>query len=102
MNCKKAEKFLIDYVYRELSAKKTVEVEKHLSVCDNCAKTVESWRAIHQGFLRASEEAPAASPYLKQKLLIAAREELDREPSYAERFMVLLKPAVLLPILIFA
>lgn len=102
MNCKKAEKLLIDYLYQELSAKKTLAVEKHLQTCEKCTKTAESWRAIHQGFHRAAEDEPSASPYLKQKLLIAAREELDRKQTFAERFMGLLKPVVLLPIVIFA
>src|SRR3990172_322088 len=99
MNCKKAETYLVEYLYQELSAKKTVAIEKHLHACDHCTKTLESWRAIHRGYQRSAEELQP-SPYLKQRLLVMAREQLSRTPSIAERLFLGFKIAAL-PILIF-
>ena len=101
MNCKKAEELLVAYMYGELSAKQVLQVEKHLQVCDACAKTLESWRAIHQGFRKTADDEPQAPGYLKQKLMIAAKKELTRKPSFTERFAVLLKPALILPVVVF-
>ena len=99
MDCKKAEKLLVDYLYRELSAGKTVEVEKHLQTCPLCSKTLESWQAIHAGYQKSAAE-PQASPFLKQRLLLAAREELSRSPSFAQRFLAAFRPAVAVPVLL--
>src|SRR5262249_11886233 len=82
---------------QELSAKKTVEIERHLESCDKCTKTLESWRAIHSGF-QNMEEAPAASPFLKQKIMAMAEEELDKPPSLAARFMTILRPVIVFPV----
>jgi tetratricopeptide (TPR) repeat protein len=99
MNCKKAETYLVEYLYQELSAKKTVAIEKHLRECEQCAKTLESWRAIHHGYQRTAEQMQP-SPLLKQRLLVIAKEEMAQPPSFAERFLVFAKIAVV-PILIF-
>ena len=99
MNCKKAEKLLVEYLYQELSPSQTVAIEKHLQSCENCAKTLESWRAIHGGF--QNSDYPEVSPYLKQKILTAARQELTRKPTFMERFSFLLKPSFVLPVMIF-
>lgn len=98
MNCKKAETLLVEYLYQELSAKKTLEIEKHLQTCDRCPKTLESWRAIHGGF--QNSDYPEASPFLKQKILAAARQELARKPSFLERFSFVIKPAFVLPVMV--
>src|SRR5262245_58751324 len=98
MNCKKVETLLVEYLYQELSAKKTLEIEKHLQACDRCPKTLESWRAIHGGF--QNSDYPEASPLLKQKILTAARQELVRKPSIMERFSFVWKPALVLPVII--
>ncbi|HSP05647.1 MAG TPA: zf-HC2 domain-containing protein, partial [Acidobacteriota bacterium] len=100
MDCKKAEKLLVEYLYQELSPENTLEIEKHLETCDSCAKTLENWRGIHRGFQR-SNDMPQPTPFLKTRILAAAREELDRQPGLAERLMVWVKPALILPILIF-
>src|SRR5262245_66620513 len=81
MSGKKAEEYLVEYLYQELPAKKTLEIEKHLQECAACAKTLESWRAIHRGYQRSAEE-PQVAPYFKQKILAAAEEELTRGPSW--------------------
>jgi tetratricopeptide (TPR) repeat protein len=99
MNCKKAEEYLVDYLYQELPAKKTLEIEKHLHGCVHCTKTLESWRAIHRAYQRNAEE-PQVAPYFKQKILAVAEEELSRSPSWTERFTVGLKFATI-PIAIF-
>jgi tetratricopeptide (TPR) repeat protein len=99
MNCKKAEEYLVDYLYQELSANKTLEIEKHLRSCAHCTKTLESWRAIHRGYHRTAEE-PQVAPYLKQKILIAAEEELARPASWKERLILGLKIATV-PLAIF-
>ena len=101
MDCKKAETFLVDYLYQELSAVKIVELEKHLEVCDGCTKTLESWRIIHEGYRKSAEE-PLPVPYLRQRVMIAAREELERKPSFTERLFALSRPALILPIVVFA
>lgn len=98
MNCKKAETLLVEYLYQELSARKTLEIEKHLQTCDRCPKTLESWRAIHGGF--QNSDYPEASPFLKQKILSAARQELARKPSFLERFSFVIKPAFVLPVMV--
>lgn len=100
MNCKQAEKLLVEFLYQELSAKKTVAVEKHLQVCDQCTRTLENWQAIHRGYRKSSVEAEAP-PYLKQRILVAAREELTRKPSAWEQFNNFLKPAVVMPVIVF-
>ena len=99
MNCKKAEEYLVDYLYQELPAKKTLEIEKHLHGCVHCTKTLESWRAIHRAYQRNAEE-PQIAPYFKQKILAVAEEELSRSPSWTERFGLGLKFATI-PIAIF-
>ncbi len=101
MDCKKAETFLVDYLYQELSATRIVELEKHLEVCDGCTKTLESWRAIHEGYRKSAEESQPA-PYLRQRIMIAAREELERKPSFTERLFALARPALILPVAVFA
>ncbi|HSE40975.1 MAG TPA: zf-HC2 domain-containing protein [Acidobacteriota bacterium] len=101
MDCKKAEKLLVEYLYQELSPRQTVDVERHLEVCDACSATLDNWRAIHRGYQKTMEEAPAV-PYLSQRILAAAKEELQRKPSFYEKFIVILKPALILPVLIFA
>jgi tetratricopeptide (TPR) repeat protein len=99
MNCKKAEEYLVDYLYQELPAKKTLEIEKHLQGCVHCTKTLESWRAIHRAYQRNAEE-PQIAPYFKQKILAVAEEELSRSPSWTDRFALGLKFATI-PIAIF-
>ncbi len=101
MDCKKAETVLVDYLYQELSAPKIVELEKHLEVCDGCSRTLESWRAIHEGYKKSAEE-PQPAPYLRQRIMIAAREEMERRPTFTERLFALAKPAFILPIAVFA
>jgi anti-sigma factor RsiW len=98
-NCKKIEEYLVDYLYQELAAKKTLEVEKHLRSCTQCTQTLESWRAIHRAYQRSTEEPQVAS-YTKQKILAVAEEELLRSPSWNERFLWGLKIATV-PIAIF-
>lgn len=100
MDCKKAEKLLVEYLYQELSPKYTVDLEKHLQVCDKCIQTLENWRAIHRGYQKTTDEAPAV-PYLRQRILSAAKEELQRKPSFSERFFTVLKPALILPVILF-
>ena len=100
MDCKKAEKRLVEYLYQELSPKYTVDLEKHLQVCDKCTQTLENWRAIHRGYQKTTDEAPAV-PYLRQRILSAAKEELQRKPSFSERFFLVLKPALILPVILF-
>jgi tetratricopeptide (TPR) repeat protein len=100
MDCKKAENLLVEYLYQELSPKYTVDLEKHLQVCDKCNQTLENWRAIHRGYQKTADEAPAV-PYLKQRILSAAKEELQRKPSFSERFFLVLKPALILPVILF-
>ena len=99
INCKKAEEYLVDYLYQELPAKKTLQVEKHLRECNSCKSTLESWRAIHRAYQRSTDE-PQISVYTKQKLLAVAEEELRREPSWSERFVLALKIATV-PLAIF-
>src|ERR1041385_4622334 len=99
MDCKKAEKFLVEYFYRELSPKRTVEMEHHLQNCDKCAQTLESWGAIHRAFHRTAEE-PQASGVIKQKLMAAAREELGRKASFSDKMAAFLRPAMVLPVLL--
>jgi tetratricopeptide (TPR) repeat protein len=99
MNCKQAEEYLVEYLYQELSPKKTLEIEKHLHSCSQCAKTLESWRAIHRGYQRSTDE-PQIEPYFKQKMLAAAEEELRRGSSWKERLLFGLKIATV-PIAIF-
>ena len=101
MDCKKAEKLLVEYLYQELSPRHTVDLERHLEVCDACTSMLENWRAIHRGYQKIIEEAPAA-PYLSQRILAAAKEELKRKPSFSEKFVAILRPALILPVLIFA
>lgn len=100
MDCNKAEKLLVEYLYQELSPKYTVDLEKHLQVCDKCTQTLENWRAIHRGYQKTTDEAPAV-PYLRQRILSAAKEELQRKPSFSERFFTVLKPALILPVILF-
>src|SRR5262245_29736652 len=100
MDCNKAEKLLVEYLYQELSPKYTVDLEKHLQVCDKCTQTLENWRAIHRGYQKTTDEAPAV-PYLKQRILSAAKEELQRKPSFSERFFTILKTALILPVILF-
>lgn len=100
MDCSKAEKLLVEYLYQELSPEKTLEMEKHLETCDACAKTLENWRGIHRGFQR-SNDIPQPQPFLKTRILAAAREEAERRPSLAERLLFWVKPAVILPVVIF-
>lgn len=99
LNCKKAEEYLVDYLYQELPAKKTLEVEKHLRDCSQCKSTLESWRAIHRAYQRNAEE-PQVAPYTKQKILAVAEEELLRKPAWSERFLWGIKLATV-PIAIF-
>ena len=101
MDCNKAEKLLVEYLYQELSPRHTVDIERHLEVCDACTATLENWRAIHRGYQKAIEETPAA-PYLSQRILAAAKEELHRKRSFSEKFIAILRPALILPVLIFA
>ena len=77
-----------------------MDLEKHLQVCDQCTQTLENWRAIHRGYQKTTDEAPAV-PYLKQRILSAAKEELQRKPSFSERFFLVLKPALILPVILF-
>ena len=100
MDCNKAEKLLVEYLYQELSPKYTVDLEKHLQVCDKCTQTLENWRAIHRGYQKTTDEAPAV-PYLRQRILSAAKEEMQRKPSFSERFFTILKPALILPVILF-
>lgn len=100
MDCNKAEKLLVEYLYQELSPKYTVDLEKHLQVCDKCTQTLENWRAIHRGYQKTTDEAPAV-PYLRQRILSAAKDELQRKPSFGERFFTVLKPALILPVILF-
>lgn len=101
MDCKKVEKHLVEYLYQELSPEKTLQVEKHLETCDACAKTLHNWRGIHRGFQR-SNDVPQPAPFLKTRILAAAKQELGRKTPLMERILVILKPAVIMPILIFA
>jgi len=100
MDCNKSEKLLVEYLYQELSPKYTVDLEKHLQVCDKCTQTLENWRAIHRGYQKTTDEAPAV-PYLRQRILSAAKEELQRKRSFSERFFTVLKPALILPVILF-
>ena len=100
MDCHKAEKLLVEYLYQELSPEKTLEVEKHLETCDACAKTLHNWRGIHRGFQR-SNDVPQPAPFLKTRILAAAREEVVRKPALSERILSWVKPALILPILVF-
>jgi tetratricopeptide (TPR) repeat protein len=100
MDCKKVEKLLIEYLYQELSPEKTLEVEKHLEVCDACAKTLHNWRGIHRGFQRAGD-LPQPAPFLKTRIMAAAKEEIDRKIPLSERFFSWVKPALILPVMIF-
>lgn len=99
MDCKKAETMLVEYLYRELSARKTVDVEKHLKTCSHCSKTLESWQVIHRNFQKT---APEVSPFLKQRILNAAKQELLKEPSTVNRLVRILRPAFLIPVAVFA
>ena len=90
MNCKKAEEYLVDYLYQELPAKKTLEIEKHLAECSHCTGTLESWRAIHRAYQRSTEE-PLVAPYTKQKVLAMAEQELLRARPWSEKFVWALK-----------
>lgn len=100
MDCHKAEKLLVEYLYQELSPEKTLEVEKHLETCDACAKTLHNWRGIHRGFQR-SNDVPQPAPFLKTRILAAAREEVVRKPAWSEQILSWVKPALILPILVF-
>ncbi len=103
MNCKKAEEHLVEYLYQELSAGKTLQIEKHLKTCRSCARTLENWRAIHRGYQQSSEDSQV-SPFLKQRILAAAEEELRRSPSWSERIFwgvkILAVPVALFVILL--
>ena len=99
MNCKKAEEYLVDYLYQELPAKKTLEIEKHLQECGNCNATLESWRAIHRAYQRSTEE-PLVASYTKQKILAIAEQELLRPRAWSEKFLWALKLATV-PLAIF-
>src|SRR5262249_31938134 len=101
MNCKKAETLLVEYLYEELSAQKTLELERHLQSCDQCSATLESWRAIHNGYQKM-EDLPAPSPFLKQRIVAAAEEELARKPSFATRLFAVLRPAIAIPVILVA
>lgn len=96
MDCKKAETFLVEYLYQELSASKTVEVEAHLKTCDGCSKLLLHWKEIHEGFQQTTG-TPAAPPFLKQRILNSARKELERKPTFSERAVLWLKPALIIP-----
>ena len=100
MDCSKAEKLLVEYLYQELPPDKTLEMEKHLELCDACSKTLEDWRGIHRGYQR-SNDVPQPAPYLKTRILAAAREEMERKPGLGERLLGWIKPAVVLPVIIF-
>lgn len=101
MDCNRAEKLLVGYLYQELSPAETVRIEKHLESCSRCARTLENWKAIHLGFQRTVEEPPSA-PYLKEKILATARQELGRKNTFFENFYLILKPALILPVMLFA
>lgn len=100
MDCNRAEKLLVEYVYQELSAKATMKLEKHLQLCDRCSKTLENWQAIHRGFQKNAGET-AVPPYLKQRILVSAKEELRRKPTFGEMFVSFLRPAMVAPVIIF-
>ena len=100
MDCNRAEKLLVEYVYQELSAKATVKLEKHLHLCDRCSKTLENWQAIHRGFQKSTGET-AVPPYLKQRILVSAKEELQLKPTFSEMFVSFLRPAMVAPVIIF-
>ena len=99
MNCKKAEEYLVDYLYQELPAKKTLEIEKHLRGCTHCSNTLESWRTIHRAYQRTTEE-PQIATYTKQKILAFAEEELRRTPGWSEKLLWVIKLATV-PVAIF-
>jgi tetratricopeptide (TPR) repeat protein len=100
MDCNRSEKLLVEYVYQELSAKATLKLEKHLQLCDRCSKTLENWQAIHRGFQKSTGEA-LVPPYLKQRILVSAKEELQRKPTFGEMFVSFLRPAMVAPVIIF-
>lgn len=97
MDCKKAETFLVEYLYEELSASKTVELESHLKGCDGCTRLLDNWKAIHQGY-QESMETPQAPPFLRQRILSQAKAEMERPPSISDRIFAFLRPALLVPV----
>jgi TolA-binding protein len=101
MDCKKAETFLVEYLYEELSASKTVELESHLKACDGCTRLLDNWKAIHQGY-QESMEAPQTPPFLRQRILSHAKAEMERPPSIADTIFAFLRPALLVPVAVVA
>ncbi|HJZ13676.1 MAG TPA: zf-HC2 domain-containing protein, partial [Acidobacteriota bacterium] len=99
MKCEKCEKLLVGYLYQELSAKRMIEVEKHLQSCRICARTLESWQTIHAGYQKTTVDEEA-SPFLKQRILMAAKEQLTKEPSWIQSALAVLKPVIVLPIIV--
>src|SRR5262249_2922117 len=58
-------------------------------------------RAIHNGYQKM-EDLPAPSPFLKQRIVAAAEEELARKPSFATRLFAVLRPAIAIPVILVA
>src|SRR5205085_11738677 len=94
MKCSKAEEFLVEYLYEELSPSRTVQLEMHLKQCDGCKIVYESWKSIHQIY-RDSTEKPELPIFLKQKILRSAREELIKPPSAGQRLATYFRPIAL-------
>lgn len=101
MDCKKAETFLVEYLYEELPASKTVELEAHLKGCNGCTRLLDNWKAIHQGY-QESMESPQAPPFLRQRILSHAKAEMERPPSISDRIFAFLRPALLVPVAVVA
>lgn len=61
IDCKEAERWLHRYLDRELTGEETAEVQKHLSMCDNCRARFRFEEGLRRLVKRAAsrEEAPA-------------------------------------------
>src|SRR4030042_2559374 len=66
-NCDYIEKYVIDYIYDELSAKAKTLVEAHLQDCPQCNIELQEMQATLRLMKTIDEEEPARLLYFKEK-----------------------------------
>jgi len=68
-NCE-FEKYLVEYLAHELPEAKIIEIEKHLSICENCSNQLHEIQSVHQLLLKYER------PLAPQKLVKQYRKKL--------------------------
>ncbi|MBI5118645.1 tetratricopeptide repeat protein [Candidatus Poribacteria bacterium] len=92
MNCKKAQSFMMDYLYGEIEPHKQATLKAHLQECPKCAEELAAHRATIATFKELRPEEPSSQ--LVGKVAAAAAEDIRRQESARAPRVWYWKPAL--------